>query len=93
NVNNVTIVSEATTPTSQSFPNKKLFALAGAVLGFILSYAYILIRDLTDTTVRNNDFMTNELGLTDLGQVGMIEMSGDFEFKQQGDQGASHRRV
>lgn len=93
NVNNVTIVSEATTPTSQSFPNKKLFALAGAVLGFILSYAYILIRDLTDTTVRNNDFMTNELGLTDLGQVGMIEMPDDFEFKPQGDQGASRRRV
>ncbi|MGY0227608.1 GNVR domain-containing protein [Limosilactobacillus fermentum] len=49
NVNNVTIVSEATAPTSQSFPNKKLFALAGLVLGFLISYVYVLLRDVTDT--------------------------------------------
>ena len=93
NVNNVTIVSEATTPTSQSFPNKKLFALAGLVLGFLISYVYVLIRDLTDTTVRDNDFMTNELGLTNLGQVGEIHMPADFEFKPFDDQVAGHRRV
>ncbi|MBM9559896.1 YveK family protein [Limosilactobacillus fermentum] len=93
NVNNVTIVSEATTPTSQSFPNKKLFALAGLVLGFLISYVYVLLRDLTDTTVRDNDFMTNELGLTNLGQVGEIYMPADFEFKRFDDQTAGHRRV
>ena len=93
NVNNVTIVSEATTPTSQSFPNKNLFALAGLVLGFLISYVYVLIRDLTDTTVRDNDFMTNELGLTNLGQVGEIHMPADFEFKPFDDQAAGHRRV
>lgn len=93
NVNNVTIVSEATAPTSQSFPNKKLFALAGLVLGFLISYVYVLLRDLTDTTVRDNDFMTNELGLTNLGQVGEIYMPADFEFKRFDDQTAGHRRV
>lgn len=93
NVNNVTIVSEATAPTSQSFPNKKLFALAGLVLGFLISYVYVLLRDLIDTTVRDNDFMTNELGLTNLGQVGEIYMPDDFEFKRFDDQTAGHRRV
>lgn len=93
NVNNVTIVSEATTPTSQSFPNKKLFALAGLVLGFLISYVYVLVRDLTDTTVRDNDFMTNELGLTNLGQVGEIYMPADFEFKRFDDRAAGHRRI
>ena len=93
NVNNVTIVSEATAPTSQSFPNKKLFALAGLVLGFLISYVYVLLRDLTDTTVRDNDFMTNELGLTNLGQVGEIYMPDDFEFKRFDDQTTGHRRV
>lgn len=48
-VNNVTIVSRASTPDEPSFPNKKLFALAGAVLGLILSFLYILIGDLMDT--------------------------------------------
>lgn len=93
NVNNVTVVSEATTPTSQSFPNKKLFALAGLVLGFLISYVYVLVRDLTDTTVRDNDFMTNELGLTNLGQVGEIYMPDDFEFKRFDDRAAGHRRI
>lgn len=93
NVNNVTIVSEATTPTSQSFPNKKLFALAGLVLGFLISYVYVLVRDLTDTTVRDNDFMTNKLGLTNLGQVGEIYMPDDFEFKRFDDRAAGHRRI
>ena len=93
NVNNVTIVSEATTPTSQSFPNKKLFALAGLVLGFWISDVYVLVRDLTDTTVRDNDFMTNELGLTNLGQVGEIYMPDDFEFKRFDDRAAGHRRI
>ena len=93
NVNNVTIVSEATTPTSQSFPNKKLFALAGLVLGFLISCVYVLLRDLTDTTVRDNDFMTNELGLTNLGQVGEIYMPDDFEFKRFDDRAAGLRRV
>ncbi|MFC2403429.1 MAG: YveK family protein [Limosilactobacillus fermentum] len=93
NVNNVTIVSEATAPTSQSFPNKKLFALAGLVLGFLISYVYVLVRDLTDTTVRDNDFMTNELGLTNLGQVGEIYMPDDFEFKRFDDRAAGHRRI
>ncbi len=50
-VNNVTIVSRASTPDEPSFPNKKLFALAGAVLGLILSFLYILIGDLMDTSV------------------------------------------
>ena len=93
NVNNVTIVSEATTPTSQSFPNKKLFALAGLVLGFLISYVYVLVRDLTDTTVRDNDFMTNELGLTNLGLVGEIYMPADFEFKRFDDRVPGHRRI
>ena len=77
-VNNVTIVSRASTPDEPSFPNKKLFALAGAVLGLILSFLYILIGDLVDTSVHDDDYLTNELGLTNLGQVNHIEMSKNF---------------
>ena len=61
-VNNVTIVSRASTPDEPSFPNKKLFALAGAVLGLILSFLYILIGDLMDTSVHDDDYLTNDLG-------------------------------
>ena len=82
-VNNVTIVSRASTPDAPSFPNKKLFALAGAVLGLILSFLYILIGDLMDTSIHDDDYLTNDLGLTNLGQVNHINMSRDFKVNQQ----------
>lgn len=93
-VNNVTIVSRASTPDSPSFPNKKLFALAGAVLGLILSFLYILIGDLMDTSIHDDDYLTNELGLTNLGHVNHIEMSRDFKINDDNRRhGNGNRRV
>ncbi|MCT3200127.1 YveK family protein [Limosilactobacillus reuteri] len=93
-VNNVTIVSRASTPDTPSFPNKKLFALAGAVLGLILSFLYILIGDLMDTSIHDDDYLTNELGLTNLGHVNHIEMSRDFKINDDNRRhGNGNRRV
>ena len=93
-VNNVTIVSRASTPDTPSFPNKKLFALAGAVLGLILSFLYILIGDLMDTSIHDDDYLTNELGLTKLGHVNHIEMSRDFKINNDNRRhGNGNRRV
>ena len=95
-VNNVTIVSRASTPDSPSFTNKKLFALAGAVLGLILSFLYILIGELMDTSVHDDDYLTNELGLTNLGQVNHIEMSKNFTINNNQESrrhGNGNRRV
>lgn len=91
-VNNVTIVSRATTPSSPSFPNKKLFALAGAVLGLLISFIYALIKEMTDTTVKDDDFM-EELGLTNLKAVSHIHMS-NAEAGTQSSKGqrSSHKR-
>ena len=76
-VNNVTIISRANTPKNASFPNKKIFTLVGAILGLIISFAFVLIQELTDTTVKGDDFLTDELGLTNLGAVGHIHMKAD----------------
>lgn len=93
-VNNVTIVSRASTPDEPSFPNKKLFALAGAVLGLILSFLYILIGDLMDTSVHGDDYLTNEVDLINLGHVNHIEMSQDFKINDDNRRhGNGNRRV
>lgn len=93
-VNNVTIVSRASTPDAPSFPNKKLFALAGAVLGLVLSFLYILIGDLMDTSIHDDEYLTNELGLTNLGHVNHIEMSRDFKINNDNRRhGNDNRRV
>lgn len=81
-VNNVTIVSRAAAPGSPSFPNVKLFTLAGAVLGLLLSTIYLIIKELMDTTIKDDDFMTKELGLTNLGHINHFRLSHAFKANQ-----------
>lgn len=81
-VNNVTIVSRATSPDNPSFPNVKLFTLAGAVLGLLLSTIYLIIKELMDTTIKDDDFMTKELGLTNLGHINHFHLNHNFQVRQ-----------
>ena len=81
NINNVTIVAPATNG-SQSSPNVKLFTLAGFVIGLVLSFAVILIREMTDTTVKDDAFLTDNLGLVDLGQVSHFHVSSSFTIRR-----------
>lgn len=90
-VNNVTIVAPATNG-SQTFPNVKLFALAGFVIGLVLSFAVVLIREMADTSVRDDIFLTDELNLTNLGQIAHFHVSSSFKLKNESDHPRNKRR-
>ncbi|MFT8823944.1 MAG: Wzz/FepE/Etk N-terminal domain-containing protein [Liquorilactobacillus mali] len=72
-VDNVTIVTEATANTTPVSPNKKLNLLIGVVVGLLIGVAIVVIKDLLDTTVRDEKFLTEELGLTSLGAISHIQ--------------------
>ena len=94
NINNVTIVAPATNGV-QSSPNVKLFTLAGFVVGLVLTFAVIMIREMSDTTVRDDEFLTRELGLTNLGQIAHFHLSSSFTIKNNSNmtkRGQSKRR-
>lgn len=93
-VNNVTIVAEAA-KGSQSYPNVKIITVVGVLAGLVISLLIIIIKDLSDTTVREDSFMTNELGLTNLGEIARITMPKDWTFtaKTAEKRGSSRRRV
>ncbi|MDA3784303.1 YveK family protein [Lactobacillus delbrueckii] len=93
-VNNVTIVAEAAKGT-KSYPNVKKITLVGVLAGLVISLLIIIIKDLSDTTVREDSFMTNELGLTNLGEIAHITMPKDWTFtaKTAEKRGSSRRRV
>ncbi|MGO2238319.1 MAG: YveK family protein [Lactobacillus helveticus] len=78
NVNNVTIVARGITGV-QSSPNVKLFTLAGFVIGLVLTFAVILIREMTNTTVRDDTCLTQDLGLINLGHVSHFHVSSSFK--------------
>lgn len=93
-VNNVTIVAEAPKGT-KSFPKVSMFTAIGVLAGLVISLLIIIIKDLSDTTVRDDSFMTNELGLTNLGEIASITMPKDWTFtaKTAEKRGSSRRRV
>ena len=93
-VNNVTIVAEAP-KGSKSYPNVKMITLVGVLAGLVISLLIIIIKDLSDTTVREDSFMTNELGLINLGEIAHITMPKDWTFtaKTAEKRGSSRRRV
>lgn len=72
-VNNVTIVSKAVANNHKTSPKTIIFLAAGVILGFILSVGYALLVELTNTSVRDDEFL-QELGLANLGQVNRINM-------------------
>ncbi|PXZ24819.1 YveK family protein [Lactobacillus helveticus] len=78
NIDNVTIVAPATNGV-QSSPNVKMFTLAGFVIGLVLTFAMILIREMTNTTVRDDTYLTQDLGLTNLGYVSHFHVSSSFK--------------
>lgn len=92
NVNNVTIVAPATTGV-QSSPNVRLFTLAGFVIGLVLSFAVVMIRELSDTAVRDDSYLTDTLGLTNLGQIAHFNVSSSFQLNQNANKKNKRRRV
>ena len=92
NVNNVTIVSPASRGT-KTFPKTSLFTLAGIVLGLIISIALIVLRDSFNTTVRDDDYLTKELGLTNLGHVSHFHLSNNFSINKKNNNSGKKKRV
>lgn len=95
-INNVTIVSEATPVKQKSFPKTSIVLLAGAVVGLLVGLGYAFIRELTDTTIKDDEFLTNELNLTNLGHIAEIRKirGSRFADERHGEHLKSkHRRV
>lgn len=68
-INNVTIVNKATPKLDPVSPRKKLNLVLGALAGLIVGLMIVLIKELGNTKVDSEEFLTEDLGLTVLGKV------------------------
>lgn len=71
-VSNVSIVSKATKSDTPVSPNVKLFTLAGLIFGIFIGFIWGLIKEVTDRTIKDVDYLTDDLKLTNLGRINFI---------------------
>lgn len=74
-VHNVSVVSKATPNYGAVTPRKTLNVIAGIIVGIIMGVAFAFIREISDKTVTDESFLTDDLGLTSLGVVNEIDES------------------
>lgn len=65
---NIFVLSPASFNPNRVSPSLPIYILIGAMIGVAVSMLMILISEISDTTVRDDDFMT-QLGLTNMGQI------------------------
>ena len=74
-IDNVTIVSKAKVNTKPVSPNKKLCILAGFAIGLFVGVMIAFIKEITDKTIKDSRFLTDELGLTNIGSVYHLDIN------------------
>lgn len=77
-INNVSIIDKATENTKPVSPNVKLFTFAGFVIFAGLSFLFVLVKELTDTTIKSSDEVVELLGITNLGTISYIKPIKNF---------------
>ena len=69
NVDNVTIISEATPNLSPASPNNLLNIIIGFLLGAMIGVGLIFLKELTDTTVKSEEYVEKATGWVSLGHI------------------------
>lgn len=77
-INNVSIIDSAKANKKPVSPNAKLFTLAGFVVIGGLTFLYMLIKELADTTIKSPDEVSQLFGMTNLGVIGHVKPIKNF---------------
>ena len=69
----VSVISEAETPKNPVSPNKTVNLAIGGILGLIIGVGLALLSQLFNRTIKSTDFVTENLGISILGQIPIMD--------------------
>lgn len=69
NVDNVTIISEAIPNMNPASPNNLLNIIIGFLLGAMIGVGLVFLKELTDTTVKTEEYVEKATGWVSLGHI------------------------
>ena len=72
-VKNVTPISKAVPNSSQISPNSTINMLIGLIIGLLLGVGVAFVLEFLDKTVRDEKFINDTLGWTNLGAVSEMD--------------------
>lgn len=68
---NIHVISKASYNPHPVSPNPLMYILLGAAIGFVIGIIWALVQELSDTTIKNADMLTDH-GLINLGNITTI---------------------
>lgn len=72
NVNKISIISKARVPLKPVSPKKGLNIFIGLGVGIVCGIGLVFLVEMRDLTIKDEDFITDKLGLTVIGRVARI---------------------
>lgn len=86
-INNVSIIDEAKVNNNPVAPRVSLFTIAGFFIFAIFYFLFVLIKEITDTTVKSPEEVSELLGINNLGTIGYIKKIKKFSINVSDNQG------
>lgn len=78
-ISNVSVVSQATADSTPVSPRLPMMAMIGLILGVSIAFIWSLVHELKDKTIKDIDFITDDLGLVNLGVVNYVRHMNNME--------------
>lgn len=75
NVNHAVITYSAEPAMYPVSPNHLLNLIIGAVLGFVSGITFVMVQNIADITLKDHDYITDEIGWNNLGSINTISSS------------------
>ncbi len=78
----ITVIEQATEPTSPTKPDRPLIAVAGAGVGILAGLGFVVLLELLNRSIRRPMELTDKLGIAPLAVLPYMRTEGELAFRR-----------